>query len=237
MDPLSSVFVAFIAGLLAPLGAVCVLPLYPGYLVYLANRTDGFPGRELLARFSLVILAGILLSFFTVGLIITGLLEMSLSAAIGSLSLAAFVILAIISVVLILGVDISRYLPAIQRPRFTNPYRDAFIFGLFFGLVIIPCNPAPLILLFALSTGVTGYLANGILLAAFCAGLAVPLLVVSLLPSPVQQRLMTAVTSHRRAVNAVCGVIMLVLSMYYLLFVFRVHEIVTSAATGLLQGI
>jgi len=214
MDPLSSVFVAFVAGLLAPLGAVCVLPLYPGYLVYLANLRGGLPGRGFLAGFSLVILAGILLSFFVVGLIITGLLEMSLSAAIGSLSMAAFVILAVVSGLLIFGVDISRYLPAIQRPRFSNPYRDAFIFGLFFGLVIIPCNPAPLILLFALSTGVTGYLANGILLAAFCAGLAVPLLLVSLLPSLVQQQLMTTVTSHRRTVNAACGVIMLVLSMY-----------------------
>ena len=38
MDPVSAAGISFLAGLFAPLGAVCVLPLYPGFLAWLANQ-------------------------------------------------------------------------------------------------------------------------------------------------------------------------------------------------------
>jgi|TARA_Y100000310_G_C20598816_1_gene771917 hypothetical protein len=35
MGALLNIWISFLAGLFAPLGAVCVLPLYPGFLAYL----------------------------------------------------------------------------------------------------------------------------------------------------------------------------------------------------------
>ena len=38
VSDLANLWISFLAGLFAPLGAVCVLPLYPGFLSYLASQ-------------------------------------------------------------------------------------------------------------------------------------------------------------------------------------------------------
>ena len=53
---LSDLTVAFIAGLLSPLGAACILPLYPGYLSFLAGQAGEV--RTTHARILLGITAG-----------------------------------------------------------------------------------------------------------------------------------------------------------------------------------
>ena len=37
---LSNVFTSFFLGLLTPLTAVCVLPLYPAFITYLSNQVN-----------------------------------------------------------------------------------------------------------------------------------------------------------------------------------------------------
>ncbi len=59
-------------------------------------------------------------------------------------------------------------------------YQNALLFGLFFGLIILPCNPAPIILLFALSANAADFFENIVILVAFFVGIAIPLLMISL---------------------------------------------------------
>ena len=43
---LSNLWISFLAGLFAPIGAVCVLPLYPGFLSYLAGQVSQVENDE-----------------------------------------------------------------------------------------------------------------------------------------------------------------------------------------------
>lgn len=221
LELVSATLISFIAGLLAPLGAVCVLPLYPGYLAWLANQVGEGNDRALLFRFALVVIAGLILAFFVVGFIFTWILRASLNAAIGIISMVAFIILAGVSICLILDIDLSRFIPSPKILHPVGPYRNALVFGLFFGLIILPCNPAPVILLFALSTGAKDFLENLGILIAFCIGIAIPVLLISIIPAATNFRLVHVLKTHRRTINLACGLFMLVLAIYYLVWVFH----------------
>ena len=65
-------------------------------------------------------------------LIFTGLLQASLTNAISIVSPIAFTILAVISILLIVNVDIGKVFPKIHAPVTKNPLVSSFIFGFFF---------------------------------------------------------------------------------------------------------
>jgi cytochrome c-type biogenesis protein len=228
LDPVSAAGISFLAGLLAPLGAVCVLPLYPGYLAWLANQVGEGNDRTLLFRFSLVVTAGLIFAFLVIGFIVTWLLRSSVSAVIGVISLIAFVILAGVSICLIAGIDLSRIFPSPKMLHPVGPYQNALVFGLFFGLIILPCNPGPIILLFALSVNAADFLENIVILIAFCIGIAIPVLLISLIPAATNYRLVRVLTTHRRLINIACGLFMLVLALYYLVGVFHLPELLDT---------
>ncbi|MEE8318772.1 MAG: hypothetical protein V3R36_03940, partial [Dehalococcoidales bacterium] len=80
MDLVSELGAAFILGLLTPLGAVCVLPLYPGFLVYLTSQLSGKePGRTTIIFFGIIITTGVILFMVILGLIFTTVLQVSLT--------------------------------------------------------------------------------------------------------------------------------------------------------------
>jgi cytochrome c-type biogenesis protein len=229
MDVVSAAGISFLAGLFAPLGAVCVLPLYPGFLAWLTNQAGEGDGRTLLFRFALIVTTGLIFSFLTIGLFFTWLLRTSVSAAIGIISMVAFLILAGVSICLIADIDLSRIFHTPGVLHRTGPYQNALLFGLFFGLIILPCNPAPIILLFALSANAADFFENIVILVSFCVGIAIPVLLISIIPAATNYRLIRALTANRRKINLLCGLFMLVLALYYLFWVFHLPELVCQA--------
>lgn len=72
MELISELGAAFVLGLLTPLGAVCVLPLYPGFLVYLTSQLSGKePGRGTIVFFGIIITGGVILFMVILGLVFT----------------------------------------------------------------------------------------------------------------------------------------------------------------------
>src|SRR3989344_4279287 len=98
---LLNLWISFLAGLLAPLGAVCVLPLYPGFLAYLANKISSTAPRKQIFFLGLLVSSGVIISMLMVGLIVSAILRASLTKAIGIISPIAFGILGIISLLMI----------------------------------------------------------------------------------------------------------------------------------------
>ena len=105
----TNLWISFIAGLFAPLAAVCVLPLYPGFLAYLSNQLTGNESRKSFIIIGLTVTAGVISSMFLFGLIFTTLLQESLTNAIGIISPIAFGILGLVSIFLILNFDIGKF--------------------------------------------------------------------------------------------------------------------------------
>lgn len=223
VSTLLNFWLSFLAGLFAPLGAVCVLPLYPGYLSYLASQLSGkYAEKRAIIYLGFIVTLGVIVSMFLAGLVFTFFLQESLTNAIGIISPIAFGILAIISLLLIFNVDFYKILPQLKSPVLSNPYLSSFIFGFFFGAIVLPCNPASLIVLFAISTSTISFLTNLVNFILFGIGMALPLLIFSFISAQYSTQVISWLANNKRAINLIAGLIMLGISIYYLFFVFRI---------------
>jgi cytochrome c-type biogenesis protein len=212
--------VAFVAGLLTPLGAVCVLPLYPGYLSFLAGPGEsvrGVPGRLLLGFISA---AGILASMILFGLVVVILLSYPLAEALWIISPIAYILLGIIGIMLILGLFPEFSFKTAHLPAGRISFIGAFMFGLFFGILILPCNAAPIAVLLALSTSTSDFFNNMLNFIFFGAGMALPLIAISALSAYQGKEGTAFLVRHKRAINMVTGSLMLLVAVYNLLILF-----------------
>jgi len=159
-----------------------------------------------------------------VGLVFTTVIETSLTRVIQIVSPIAFGMLAVISVFLILNIDASRILRQARVPSVKNPYVSALLYGLFFGAIVIPCNPGIIAAFFskALATTTSDFLLNMLHFLLFGVGIGFPLLVIALVSGTVSQTIVRSLVRNKGVINRVAGVIMLGISVYYLVFVFRV---------------
>ncbi|NYT19930.1 MAG: cytochrome C biogenesis protein [Methanosarcinales archaeon] len=222
---LADLFLSFTLGLLTPLTAVCVLPLYPAFLAYLSNQLSGEEkNKRLPLIFGLVISAGVILFMSLLGLIFTTLLQVSLTNVVGIISPIAFGILFIISLLLIMDYDIGKFLPRTNIAGDRNPLITAFLYGFFFGAIVVPCNPAFIAALFAKSLTSMGFIENFLNFVAFGIGISFPLLVFSAISTAKSKSIIRFLIKYKRKINLSAGIIMLVISVYYLIFVFRVVE-------------
>lgn len=235
MELLVILWEAFLLGLATPLGAVCVLPIYPGFLVYLSTRVSGErTGRKTIFLFGLIITTGVILFMFLMGLVFTTLLEVSLTSVVQIVSPIAFGILLVISLILIVtgirslvtGVDIDiwRFLPKGRAPMAQNPWLSAFLYGFFFGAIVVPCNPGFIAILFARAVYTVDFVQNIFRFLFFGVGVGFPLLVLAGVSSTATDAIMNFLTKYGKWVNLIAGLVMLGISLYYLVFVFRVFE-------------
>jgi cytochrome c-type biogenesis protein len=231
-------WIAFLAGLFAPIGAVCVLPLYPGFLAYLAGQLgknnnvkeknvtsieafDESANKRKIILFGIVVTFGVIISMLIIGLIVSFFLKASLTKAIFVVSPIAFGLLAVISLLLIFNVDVGRFFPKFHAPVLKNPLLSSFVFGLFFGAIVLPCNPASLAILFAVSTSVSSFVTNFFNFLLFGIGMALPLLILSVVSASWSKVVIGFLTKYKRWINIVAGIVMLLISLYYLIFVFK----------------
>ena len=225
MGLVSTIGSAFILGLLTPLTAVCVLPLYPGFLAFLSNQFSSKSGKadgKSLVKFGLIVVSGVVLFMLLIGLLFTSVLQVSLTNVIGIVSPISFGILGVISLFLIFDVDFSRFLPKFNAPVTKNTMWIAFIFGFFFVVIVIPCNPAFIAAFFARSLVIESFFSSMLGFLSFGFGLGAPLLLFSLVSAQWSQSVIGYLTEHKTFINRTAGIIMLGISIYYLFFVFKI---------------
>ncbi len=213
---------SFALGLLTPLTAVCVLPLYPGFLAYVAHQFSGKATKKQYALLGLVITLGVILFMFLLGILFTTLWQVSLTKIIGIVSPVAFGILAIISILLIFDFDLGRFLPRIQVKITKKPLVSALVYGFFFGAIVIPCNPGFVAAFFARAILLSDPFTSIFHFLFFGLGLGFPLLMFSLISANWSSIIIRFVTKHKTFINRTAGVIMLLISLYYLFFVFQI---------------
>ena len=100
-------------------------------------------------------------------------------------------------------------------PVLENPYLSSIIFGLFFGLIVLPCNPASLVVLFAISTSTMSFITNLFNFLLFGIGMGLPLLLFSLISAAKSKKVIGFLTKKKRTINLISGIIMLLISLYY----------------------
>lgn len=213
---------SFLLGLATPLTAVCVLPLYPGFLSYLSSQFDGDESRETFLLFGFLVVAGVMSFMLLLGLVFSTLIQTSLTGVIEVVSPVAFTLLGVMSIFLLLDLDFQQYLPSGTAPRFGNPLLNAFGFGFFFGAIIIPCNPAFIATFFARAFLFETPLTSIANFTLFGLGIGFPLLVFSVISATRSQQVIQLLKDHQTLIHRGSGALMLAVSVYYLVFVFRV---------------
>ncbi|MBT3363655.1 MAG: cytochrome C biogenesis protein [Chloroflexi bacterium] len=233
MGSLAVLWEAFWLGFVTPLGAVCVLPIYPGFLVYLSSRISSERvRRKTIFLLGLVVTSGVIVFMFLVGLIFTTLFEVSLTGIVDIVSPIAFGILLVISLILIItstislvsdvNINVWKFLPKGRAPMVKNPWLSAFLYGFFFGAIVIPCNPGFIAILFARAVSTVDFVENIFRFLFFGLGLGFPLLILAGISSTATDKIINFLTKHGKWLNLAAGLIMFGISLYYLIFVFDV---------------
>jgi len=213
---------SFVLGLLTPLTALCTLPLFPGFLAYLTEQLSSRNIRISPFGLSLIVSLGTISFMVLFGLVFSTILQVSLTNVIGIISPIAFFFLGAVSIAMILDYDLSSLFPQFQAPISKNPIISAYSFGFFFGAIVIPCNPLFIAAIFA-----KNLLSNDALLGVFNFlffgfGISFPLVLFSLLSGSQSSSIIKFLIKHKRNINLFSGIIMLLVSIYYIVFVFKI---------------
>jgi cytochrome c-type biogenesis protein len=216
MDTATLFWLSFLAGIYAPIGSPCVLVLYPGYISFLAGRSEA--NRIGFAPFTLgiAVAAGVIISMLIGGLLFTGILQIIGDEARIIITAALFVILLIFSLFLLFDIDYERYTNPIPAPRLGKPLPAAFLLGLTFGAIILPCNAASIAVLLALAASASGFLEGLGAFLCFGLGITLPLILIATLSQAQNRQVIDFLKSNRRAIRVISGLFMLVISLWYL---------------------
>ena len=191
----ASIALAFGAGI-ASVASPCVLPVVP--LVVTGTTNEGR------ARPALVV-AGIAASFILMG-VLTSLFGGAIGPALPRLEKAVAILLLAFGLLLVADVNPFKRLGALQRFA-PSGNGSGFLLGASLGLVWIPCV-GPVLSGVLATVAAKGSLATGVLLlGAYAAGFAVPMLAVGYGSQALRTRI-RAVTAHPVAVRWGSGLLL-----------------------------
>ena len=189
----------------------CILPLYPGFLAYLSgNQAAGSRARYFLGIF---VLLGVLTMMLILGSLIA-LLSISIGSALSFfIPLADFLIVGL-GVLLLVDINPFKRLPQIRVPGTTHPFANAFVYGLLYGPIALPCSGPLVVGIFAFSLTASEALAKLSVFLWFGLGFGIPLLVLSLLSGSLQRQITRMLAIHARKVNLVGGLLLVGIGFY-----------------------
>ena len=208
-----TIFTSVSLGLLATTSP-CVLPLYPGYLAYLSGGQQTSAGRTwgryLLGFF---VLAGVLTMMLALGLVIA-LLSVSVGRALAVVIPLADLLIIALGVMLLLDRNPFKQLPQVQIPVLSHPFINAFMYGLLYGPIALPCSGPLVVGIFALSLTASQALNQLAVFLWFGLGFGLPLLLLSFLSGASQRWLTRQFATHARLVNLIGGLLLLGIGLY-----------------------
>ncbi len=203
---------AFVLGNGAILTNVCMLPLYPSMVAYLAadsGRARGWSGL-----LGVLVLAGVLTMMTVVGLALY-LLRQSFGAILPWLLPLVYGSVIVLGILLLLGKNPFARLAAVNAPVFRSPFLTAFAYGLLLGPMTLPCAGPLIVSAFVLGGGSISSLADGLLYAlAFGLGFGWPLVALPLLAAPTQRHLTRWVGGRYGLLTRAAGVILVGIGVF-----------------------
>lgn len=210
---LGSILTSTGIGLLATTSP-CVFPLYPGYLAFISasrESEDGpVSGKYFLGFFVLI---GVLVMMLALGALIAAL-SVSIGSALSIVVPLSDLILIVLGFLLIVNKNPFKSIPQIKVPALKHPFANAFVYGLLYGPIALPCSGPLVVSIFAISLQSGSFLARLGTFLWFGLGFGLPLLLLSFLGGALQRPITRFFARHSRWVNLVSGLIILGLGVY-----------------------
>jgi cytochrome c-type biogenesis protein len=211
MSIAQSLLTSVFFGLLAT-ASPCVLPLYPGFLAYLSGSQDlKQPGKS---RYFLgfCVLLGVLSMMLLLGAVIAGL-SISIGRALAWFIPAADVIIMILGILLVANINPFVGIPQIRSPLFKHPLLNAYLYGLLYGPLTLPCSGPLVVGIFAYSFTAQEAASKLVVFLGFGLGFGLPLFALSIVSAALQHRLVTFFARHSRVINLVGGCLLLTVGL------------------------
>jgi cytochrome c-type biogenesis protein len=210
---LTNIIASIGIGLLATTSP-CVFPLYPGYLAYLSASGESGSNKKISQYFlGFFVLLGVLTMMLILGAVIS-LLSLSIGRALAVIVPVADVILILLGFFLLIDLNLFKKLPQIKIPALSHPYANAFLYGLLYGPIALPCSGPLVVSIFAISLQSTAFLSRLSTFLWFGLGFGLPLFVLSFLGGALQKPITRFFTRHSRWVNLVSGLLIVGLGVY-----------------------
>jgi cytochrome c-type biogenesis protein len=129
---------SFLIGLLATTSP-CVFPLFPGFLAYISgSRHDPAAGAGTRYFLGFFVLAGVLTTMLALGGLIAAL-SISIGRALSVVIPLADLLIITLGIALCLDRNPFKGLPQIRIPVVSHPFANAFLYGLLYGPIALPC--------------------------------------------------------------------------------------------------
>jgi cytochrome c-type biogenesis protein len=198
---------------LASAASPCLLPLYPGFIAYLSANARALTGRRAAGFLGLLVLAGVLTTMVVIG---AALLVVSVPAGRIATYLIPLIdgLLIVLGLLLIAGRNPFERLPGMRVPLVSNPYGQAYVYGVMLGPLALPCAGPFLVALLALSVGFGDALARLGTFVVFGLGFGLPLVVLSLLAGARQQTVVRWIVAHHRVIEIGSGVVLIAVALW-----------------------
>ena len=219
----------YLAAFAAGLGATvtpCILPLYPAFLAYLTSQpqASGGPGGAAVAMgrpglapavAALLVWAGVV-----VGMVAIGALIAALAAPLGDFNRVVLPIadglLIVLGALLLAGVNPFARMPQPSPGALGGhgPMAGAFLYGLLFAPIAVPCSGPFLVGIFAFSLTIGDALGRLAFFVSFGIGFGLPLFVLGSLGQVRGAQLARAISRHERLLQLVLGAALLGLGVW-----------------------
>jgi len=188
----------------------CILPLYPGFLAYLGGQNEMGRQKYFLG---LYVLAGVLSMMLALGGLIA-LLAIPVGSVLVYILPLADGLIFLLGVLLLLNYNPFKTLPQIQLPVLRHPYTNAYVYGLLYGPIALPCSGPMVVSIFALSFTAGEAFSQLLTFLWFGLGLGIPLLVLSFLSAAFQRRLTALFARHSQYMNLIGGMLLVGVAIY-----------------------
>lgn len=209
---------AFLLGNAAILTNACLLPLYPGLIAFLAGSAEVGRARHVTALLGILVLAGVLTTMLIIGFTLA-LLSFSLGGILTILLPLIYATIIGLGLMMLMGYNPFTKLQTVQAPMLSNTYLTAYIYGLFFGPMTLPCT-GPLIiaaLSYGVGTGADSLSAAVLYFFFFGLGFGWPLVVLPVLALPFQRRIVAWLSRNHDMLNIAAGVLLIAVGIFGIL--------------------
>lgn len=188
----------------------CILPLYPGFLAYIAGQGNIKSRPYLLGFF---VLAGVLTMMLALGALIAAL-SVSVGRALSVVIPLADAVLILLGTLLLFNINPFKSLPQLRVPVLSHPFLNAFLYGLLYGPIALPCSGPLVVSVFALSLTFGEAFDKLVVFFWFGMGFGLPLLVLSFLSGTAQRWITRQFALHSRVINFSSGLLLVGVGIY-----------------------
>jgi len=145
---------------------------------------------------------------------VIALLSISISRALAFVVPLADAILIGLGILLILDRNPFKRLPQIKIPVVSHPFANAFLYGLLYGPIALPCSGPLVVSIFAISLQSSAFISRLATFLWFGLGFGLPLFVLSFMGGALQKPITRFFAQYSRWVNLFSGILILGLGVY-----------------------